>query len=183
MIKAACNYNGDRTQNEWFLSKQKQNKIKIGIFTAMFRFPNHTHKLKAPDQPQNAGEESLLTRVLHSYLCNALCKIFIKIESNCFSKTYSEIESTWPIISHKEEIVLARDGKELFVQRFVKVFDQIWMHVEALNERTGTQLTLLYRGRTIRRSHRRCCIRKLFWNILQYPQETPVFGSIFKIDP
>ena len=43
-------------------SKQKRNKIKVGIFTAMFRFPNHTLKLKAPDQPQSAGEESLLTR-------------------------------------------------------------------------------------------------------------------------
>ena len=42
-------------------SKQKRDKIKIGIFTAMFRFPNYTLKLKAPDQPQSAGEESLLT--------------------------------------------------------------------------------------------------------------------------
>ena len=54
-----------RTQNKWFLSqqsKQKRNKIKIRIFTAVFRFPNHTLKLKPPDQPQSAGEESLLTR-------------------------------------------------------------------------------------------------------------------------
>ena len=27
----------------------------------MFRFPNHTLKLKASDQPQSEGEESLLT--------------------------------------------------------------------------------------------------------------------------
>ena len=50
-------------QNKWFLrqqSKQKQSKIKIGIFTAMFRFPNHTLKLRAPDQLQSTGEESLL---------------------------------------------------------------------------------------------------------------------------
>ena len=46
---------------------------------------------------------------------------FIKIESNkCFSKTYSEIEIMWPINSSKD--VLSRDSKELFVQRFVKVF-------------------------------------------------------------
>ena len=52
-------------QNKWFLSeqsKQKRNKIKIGIFTAMFCFPDHTLKLKAPDQPQSTGEESLLAR-------------------------------------------------------------------------------------------------------------------------
>ena len=51
-------------QNKWFLSqqgKQKWNKIKIGIFTVMFCFPNHTLKMKAPDQPQSEGEESLLT--------------------------------------------------------------------------------------------------------------------------
>ena len=39
------------------------------------------------------------------------------------------------------------------------------------------QLTLLYRGRTVRSSHRRCCIRKLFIKILQYPQET--YWSLF----
>ena len=51
-------------QNKWFLSqknKQKRNKIKIGVFAAMFRSPTHTLKLKAPDQPQSEGEESLLT--------------------------------------------------------------------------------------------------------------------------
>ena len=42
------------------------------------------------------------------------------------------------------------------------------------------QLTLLYRGRTIRNSHRRCCIRKLSFKILQYPQETPVLEFILK---
>ena len=64
IIKTTCSYNRDRTQNKWFLSqqsKQKWNKIKIGIFTAMFRFLNHNLKLKAPDQPQSEGEESLLT--------------------------------------------------------------------------------------------------------------------------
>ena len=34
----------------------------IFVYTAFFRFPNHTLKLKAPDQRQSAGEESLLTR-------------------------------------------------------------------------------------------------------------------------
>ena len=44
----------------------------------------------------------------------------------------------WPINSSKEEIVLSRDSKTLFVQRFVKVFDQNWKHVEAQNQRTAT---------------------------------------------
>ena len=54
------------------------------------------------------------------------------------NKTYSEIESTWPIHSSKEKIILSRDSKELFVQRFVKVFDQNWKHVEAQDQRIGT---------------------------------------------
>ena len=44
----------------------------------------------------------------------------------------------WPVNSSKKEIALWRDSKELFVQRFVKVFDQNWKHVEARNQRTGT---------------------------------------------
>ena len=40
-----------------------QNKVKIEIFTVMFCFPNHTLKLKAPDQPGD-GDESLLTRAI-----------------------------------------------------------------------------------------------------------------------
>ena len=42
------------------------------------------------------------------------------------------------------------------------------------------QLTLLYCGRTVRSSHRRCSIKKLFLKISQYPQETPVLESLFK---
>ena len=41
----------------------------------MFLLPNHALKLKAPDQPQSAGEVSLLTRVLH-ITCATLCLIF-----------------------------------------------------------------------------------------------------------
>ena len=37
-------------------SKQKWNKIKIGILTAMFRFPIHTLKFEAPDQLQSTGK-------------------------------------------------------------------------------------------------------------------------------
>ena len=135
----------------------------------MFRFPNQTLKLKAPDQPQSAAEESLLTRDITQLLVQRFV-FFIKIESNSrFSKTYSEIESTWPINSSKEEIVLSHDNNKLFVQLFVKVFDQKWKHVDEGNQRTGTQLTLLYLGRTARSSYRGCCIRKLFLKILQYP--------------
>ena len=40
--------------------------------------------------------------------------------------------------SSKEEIVLSRDSKELFVKRFVKAFDQNRKHMQARNQTTGT---------------------------------------------
>ena len=43
-----------------------------------------------------------------------------------------------PINSSKEEIVSSRDSKELFVQRFVKLFDQNWKDVEVRNQGTDT---------------------------------------------
>ena len=63
-----------------------------------------------------------------------------------------------------EEIILSHDSAKLFVQCFVKVFDQNQNHVELQNQRTG--LTLLHRGRTARSNHQRCCVRKLFLKIL-----------------
>ena len=54
---------------------------------------------------------------------------------NAFSKICSEFKSTRPVNSSKEEI-LSRDSKELFLQRFLKVFDQNRKHVEARNHRT-----------------------------------------------
>ena len=145
-----------------------------------------------------------------------------------FSKSYPEIESTWPTVKCKGRksfdtcyyIVIcatlcvsfssklkainvfpkhilkskARDQsiqarKKLFCHVIVKNYlcNVSWkflIKIESTWRREikeqAPQLTLLYRGRTVRSSHWRCCIRKLFLNILQYPQETPVLESIFK---
>ena len=157
-------------------SKQKRNNIKIGISTVMFRFPNHTLKLKAPDKPQSAAFWHVM---LDNYLCNSLCKFFVKIESNwCFSKTYSEIESTWPVKSSKEEIIWSRDSKNYLNNvswKFLIKIESMWRR--EIKEQTP-HLTFLYHGRTVRSSHRRCCIRKLLLKILQYP---PMLESMFKI--
>ena len=56
--------------------------------------------------------------------------------TNVFEK-YSEINSS------KEETILSYYSKELFVQRFVEVFDQNWKHVEAQNRRTSTPADFL----------------------------------------
>ena len=66
-------------QSKSFLTQQREqkwNKIKIGIFTAMIRFPNHTLKLKAPDQPQSAMEETLLTNDITQLLVQRFVKVF-----------------------------------------------------------------------------------------------------------
>ena len=42
------------------------------------------------------------------------------------------------------------------------------------------QLILMHHVRTVRSSRQRCYIRKLFFKISQYPQETPVLESNFK---
>ena len=42
------------------------------------------------------------------------------------------------------------------------------------------KLTSLYCGRTVRSSHLRCSIKKLFWKTSHYPQETPVLEFLFK---
>ena len=194
IIKKACSYNRNRTQNQLVLSQEsKQRRKKIGILTVMFLMQYFCLHAILPFSKSNYETEGTCSTAkcrgrksfdtwYHVVTCATLCpSFFTKIGSNsCFSKTYSEIESTWPINWSKQEIVLYRDSKELFVQRFVKVFDQNRKHVEVWNQRTGTQLTLLYRSRTVRSSHRRYCIRKLFLKILQYLQEAPVLESIFE---
>ena len=92
----------------------------------------------------------------------------------------------------RDQSIQAR--KKLFCHVIVKnylcnVLWKILIKIESTWRREikeqAPQLTLLYRGRTVRSSHRRCCVRKLFLNSysilnLQYPQETPGLESIFK---
>ena len=49
-----------------------------------------------------------------------------------------------------------------------------------MQKSNNKQLTLLYCDRTVRSSHRRCSIKKMFLKISQYPQEAPVLESLFK---
>ena len=126
------------------LKKAEQNQnwnFHRHVFNAIFLFTQHSSVFqiipwnwKQLTNCKVQGKKVFWHVILHSYLCNALFKFLIKIES-----------------TRRREI-----------------------------KKQAPQLTLLYRGRTVRSSHRRCCIRKLFLKILQYPQETPVLESIFK---
>ena len=70
-------------------SKQKQNKIKIGIFTAIFLLTQYfsvfqiiSRNWKHLINDEVQAKKAFWNVILHSSLCNASCKFFIKIESN-----------------------------------------------------------------------------------------------------
>ena len=111
-------------------TKQKQSKINIGSFTAIFFnliillmwhssiFQIIFWKWKDAINPKMQTRNVFWQNILQRYLCYVLRKFFIKAKSNYFSKTYSDIESTRSIETNKEEIVLSHDNKELFLQSY-----------------------------------------------------------------
>ena len=148
----------------------------------MFHFPNHTLKLKAPDQLQVKEKKVFWQVILRiGTSCTTLCLSFSsKSKAVIFPKR---------ILKSKACDQSNQARKKLFCHVIVKNYlsNVSWkfsIKIESTWRREikeqAPQLTLLYRGRTVRSSHRRCCIRKLFLKILQYPQETPVLESIFK---
>ena len=107
--------------------------------------------------------------ILHSYLCNALYKFLITIEKSlCFSKAYSEIESTRSI---NWDMEFYDSCKQKWFCQVNYLYNVNRKHVEARNQWTNTSaaFTVLW-----------CSIKKLLLKILQYPQETPVLESLFK---
>ena len=148
MIKTTCSYNRDRTQNKWFLSqqsKQKRNKIKIEVFTALvlmqyfclhgiLSFSKWYPEIRSIwPTARCRGRKSITWYYIVT--CATLCVSFSsKSKAIIFPKHILKLKS--PISLSKEEIVLSRDSKQLFVQRFVKVFDQNWKYVETRNQRT-----------------------------------------------
>ena len=55
-------------------SRRESQQSKKNVYTAFFRFPNHILKLKEPDQPESAGEESYLTSDI-TYIFATLCGV------------------------------------------------------------------------------------------------------------
>ena len=153
MIKTTCSYNRDRMQNKCFSSQQskpKQNKLKITIFTAMLlmqyfclhnilSFSKSYPELESKWPTAKCRGRKSFDTGYYIVTCAMLCISFSsKLKATNVFPKHSEIESTWPINSSKEEIALSRDSKELFVQLFMKVFDQNWIHGEVWSQRTGT---------------------------------------------
>ena len=88
-----------------------------------------------------------------------------------FSKTYSEIESMWSIIQTRKEsfcqVIVNNYSYNVLCQLLIKI--KITWKRKYKEPRTGTPADVTG---TVRSSHRRYSIKKLFWKILQYPQET-----------
>ena len=110
-IKTTGSYNRDRMQNKWFLRQQSNSgtKSKPGFSPpySVFLPWNWKHLINRQVQ----WKKVFWQMILHSYLCNTLLRVSSKSKAiNVFPK-YSEIESTWPIKSSKEQIVLSCDSK------------------------------------------------------------------------
>ena len=123
--------------------------------------------------------------ILHYFSCYYIATLCVSFLSK------SEAINVFPkhILKSKARDQSIQESKKLFCHVIIKNYlcNVSWkflIKIESTWRREikeqAPQLTLLYRGRTVRSSHRRCCIRKLFLKILQYPQETPVLEFIFK---
>ena len=85
----------------------------------------------------------------------------------------------------RDQSIQARNELFLIVKNYLcNVLSKLLIKIESTWRRETKeqtpQLTLLYCGRTVRRSHGSCSIKNLFLKILQYPQEEPVLESLFK---
>ena len=147
----------------------------------MAELDGHTVELKAPDQPQSTGERKSFDTWYYIVTCATLCKSFSwKTKAIIFPKH---------ILKSKARKQSNQARKKLFCHVILKNYlsNVSWKFLIKIEstwrgeiKEQAPQLTLLYCSRTVRSSHLRCCIRKLFLKILQYPQETPVLESIFK---
>ena len=119
--------------------------------------------------------------ILLSYLCNILHKFSIKIvffqKQTVFPKQILKLKALDQSIPARKKLfchMIVKNYLHNVLCKFLIKIENTWRKIK---ERTP-QLTLLHHGGTVRSSHWRCSIRKLFLKIMQYPQETPV--SIFK---
>ena len=108
--------------------------------------------------------------------CATLCVSFSSKSKaiNVFPKHILKLKAHYQSIQVRKKLFCHVIIKNYFWNvswKFLIKSESTWRRVI---QQQAPQLTLLYYGRTVRSSHRMCCIRK------QYPQGTPVLGSIFK---
>ena len=169
---------------------KRRNKIKIGIFTAIVLMQYlclHGTLLFSKSYPEIQSTRPIVKcRGRKSFdmwyyivTCATLCVKF-SLKSNAIN--------VFPkyILKLKARDQSIRATKKLFCHLIIKNYlcnvswkflikrESIWRWE---TKEQVPQLTLLYRGKTARSSHRRCCKRKLFFKILQYPREIPALET------
>ena len=119
--------------------------------------------------------------ILHSFLCNALCKFSSKPKAiNVFPKHILKSKAHDKVTQARKKMichVILKNYLNNVLWKFLIKIESTW-RLEIKEQLP--QLALLCHVRTVRSRHWWYCIRKLFLKILQYPQETPVLGSILK---
>ena len=146
---------------------------------AFFTFPYHILKLIN----RKAQEKNVFWYViLLCYLCSVLCK-FLSSKSkatNVFPKHILKSRARDKSIQARKKLFYHVTVKNYLCNvlcKFLIRFESSW--TREIKEQTP-QLTLLSCGRTVRRSHQRFSIKKLFLIISQYPQETPELETVLK---
>ena len=164
-------------------SREKRNKTKIEIFHFHVPFSKSYPETEATWPTAKCKRRNSFDTWYYMVTCAMLCVSFSsKSETiNVFLKHLLKSKACdqsnqagKKLICH----VIVKSYSSNYLWKFLIKIESTWRR--KIKEQ-ATHLTLLYRGRTVRSSHRRwCCIRKLFLKILQYTQETPVLESIFK---
>ena len=171
-------------QNKCFLSqqsKEKRDKIKMGIFTAIFlmqyfclhgMLPFSKSYLEIESTWPTAkcrGRKSFDTWC-YTVICATLCVSFsLKLEAiNVFPKRILESKARDQPIEVSKKLfyhVIVKNYLCNFSWRFLIKIESTWRR--EIKEQAH-QLTLFYPDRTVRSSHRRCCIKELSLKILHY---------------
>ena len=115
-------------------------------------------------------------------ICATLCVSFSSKSksTNVFPKRFLKSKARDKSIQARNELLCHMTVKNYLrnvLCKFLIKLESKWRR--EIKEQTH-QLILLYCGRTVRSSHLRFCVEKLFLKISQYPQETPVLESLFK---
>ena len=113
----------------------------------------------------------LLTHhILCSYLRNALCKLFVKIESNfkVFPKYILKLKARDKSFQARKKLYCYVTVLYLcnVLWKFLTKIESAW---RSEIQEQAPQLTLLWCGKTVRSSRRRFSIKMLFLKISQYP--------------
>ena len=141
--------------------QEKVSKVNKNVYTTFFRFPNHILKLKEPDQPESAGEESYLTSDI-TYIFATLCVSFSwKLKAtNVFPKHILKSKARDQSIQARKKLLCHGIVKQYLRNvscKFLIKIQSTWRR--KIKEQTS-QVTLRCCNGTVRSKRRRCSIKK-----------------------